>query len=108
MLKKSMYEVNEMTYRIRGWTIANRWTGLMRESVDYYVETGFIATVREWVGSGIRVTYYTPEGVVSGQEIYDAQSLRDRRLAATPSPPWWWGVKDQTEPTAPWWNEKDK
>ena len=22
-------------------------------------------------------------------------------------PPWWWGVEDQTEPTAPWWNEKD-
>ncbi len=23
------------------------------------------------------------------------------------SPPWWWGVTDQTEPTAPWWDEKD-
>ncbi len=22
------------------------------------------------------------------------------------TPPWWWNVKDQTEPTAPWWNEK--
>ena len=21
------------------------------------------------------------------------------------SPPWWWGVTDQTGPTAPWWEE---
>ncbi len=24
------------------------------------------------------------------------------------TPPWWWGVIDQTKPTAPWWNEKDQ
>ncbi len=107
MLKTSSYEGTEMTHQIRGWIIANRWTGLIIKSVDYYVETGFIATTRDWVGSVIQVTYYTPDGVVSGQEMYYAQGSGEKKLGSTASPPWRWEAKDQNEPTAPWWTGKD-
>ena len=22
--------------------------------------------------------------------------------------PWWWGMKDETRPTAPWWSERSR
>ncbi len=35
-----------------------------------------------------------PETPKHTDECYDEEKR---------SPPWWWNVTDQTEPTAPWW-----
>ena len=42
---------------------------------------------------------------------YRDQDTLDYRDQSQPvetkdAPPWWWGVTDQTEPTAPWWEEE--
>ena len=50
---------------------------------------------------------------LGGQSVREVQ--RVSRLPGLMDPdsnkrdaPWWWGVADQAEPSAPWWNENDK
>ena len=51
-----------------------------------------------------RYTIWNFDGTIQHQRPYYGDDVRkqERRKA----PPWLWGVTDQTEPTAPWWNEK--
>ncbi len=74
----------------------------------FYCETGFKAFEQLYEAGRIaRTTVWNRNGTVKRQtEVkFDGQipSVGHRG-----SPPWWWGVTDQTEPTAPWWNEKDQ
>ncbi len=84
-------------HEIRVHLFENRWTGkpLQRLQVGYYVENGFKAL--EVIPDVGRDTAWNYDGTVKFQKRPGV--LKD-------SPPWWFGVTDQTEPTALWWNKK--
>ncbi len=66
------------------------------------MESGFVMSER-WFEDGhrVRATYWSIEGTVTHQVD---RTNAERRS----SDPWWWGVKDQTSPTVPWWKEEGR
>ena len=76
--------------------VAGRW-GLFfcfRDTQDeWYTQTGLLSERCELLSG--RATCWNPDGTIEVQ--FNVKS-RDRRE----SPPWLWGMTDQTEPTAPW------
>ncbi len=72
--------------------------------VDFYVENGFKAReIENKDGEPYQGTAWHLDGAVA-EQFWDSDS--DGTLSNSgehkASPPWWWNVKDQTEPTAPW------
>lgn len=69
------------------------------DSVHYYGETGRRA-VEEHGNFGI--TTWNFDGTVKHQErLLDANGVPVNEHKT--SPPWWWGVENETAPSAPWW-----
>ena len=71
--------------------------------ITWYVETGFKckeAQLRSGAGSAIKCTAWDPTGKVISQRKLDPE----QGMIDNDSPPWWWGVSDQTSPTAPWFD----
>ena len=114
----------------RGWVMVIR--GRKRSQYQcfaYFVENGF-KSLETKPGNLLIETHWKFDGTISYQQrIVDKPLdqlpppvLRNHRGQAAQaagrttlkmieiknSPPWWWPVDDQTEPTAPWWNEKDQ
>ncbi len=87
-------------HKIRGPFTETRRANEPRQWVFYYVDSGFKAEEGEEAGMYSKKTVWNFDGTVRDQIRPDGHPRSD--------PPWWWGVTDQTEPTAPWWNEKDK
>ncbi len=97
----------------RGWVRVKRWadppvahgtatwyflsTGYKGQ--EYSIENGVIVGETTWKSDG---------SVLSQHRVRDEHgNLVDPygEKAERRSPPWWWGVTDQTEPSAPWWKE---
>ncbi len=91
----------------RGWETVKRWTDPPVQHgkiVHYYKKTGMKTMEGERHGRVFSQTSWNLDGTIRQQLRVDPNgTLEDKR-----TPPWWWGVKDQTEPTAPWWNEKQR
>ena len=84
---------------IRGLVSRHRWKGTRHGSRGaWYVESGYLANQAAPRG----LTHWGPDGVVLGQIFVEGNG--DERIIS--SPPWLWGVTDQTEPTAPWWGKE--
>ena len=79
----------------RGWTMEDRWTGHYVYLVGFYLETG----MKSLEGEGERITVWRIDGAVAFQEGDDGEKRR--------SPPWLWGVTDETSPTMPAWMKDD-
>ena len=103
---------------VRGWRKVNRWNAEEILQVSYYVRNGFKERVWEFKNGGsYRITFWRPDGTVDQQARFgdqlDLSSVdeflveeRGSELVDVPAersfnPPWWWGVTNQTEPTAP-------
>ena len=43
---------------------------------------------------------------VRGKDVFDELYTWRDNFESKDCPPWWWGVEDQTEPTAPWWGKE--
>ena len=71
----------------------------------WYVESGTLASEGDYRnGSPVSVTHWNNDGTVREQ-----RGWRDGvRLPKRTSPPWLWGVTDQTEPTMPEWMQDDE
>ncbi len=91
--------------RVYGWATVKRWTHPTVQHgnlVCYFVENGFKAKEEEYKdGRVTKGSEWNFDGTVSRQ-------IRSPWGRGRTSPPWLWGVTDQTEPSAPWWNEKDQ
>ncbi len=106
MLKTLDYESSFDGFASRGEMIHNRWTHYVYgKFVSYYVKTGFVSMMDDRRGGQICLTQYNVDGAVVYQSHATKRDGTD--LVSKRSPPWWWGVKDQTEPTAPWWGRND-
>ena len=72
-------------------------------SVGYWEENGFKSGQAHYRhGHKVRFTFWNFDGTVSWQ-LYDVVKNGKRVTERSKSsPPWWWDVEDQTEPTAPW------
>ncbi len=100
-------------HETRGWVRVKRTPTVVKqrsylvphgEFVSYYVENGYKASEGKLFGWDLETTQWAFDGTVK----YQVRARGDNPQITKHSPPWLWGVTDQTEPTAPWWNEKDK
>ena len=86
---------------IVGWYAVRRWEPgdvAHGKQVFFFRESGLKAHEGVWQrGWPFKFTSWNSDGSV--KEQYSLQGRRE-------SPPWLWGVTDQTEPTAPWWEEE--
>ena len=75
-------------------------------SIDWYVSSGFMAS-EELYRDGVllRETQYRPDGSVSWQ--FRAGPDANAEVGRLYSPPWLWGVEDQTRPSIPEWMKVD-
>ena len=86
----------------RGYITYNRWASPIdnpqpTEETFYFVRNGFKQMERftfPRTYAPNRMTRWRLDGTVEHQILGGE---------VKGSPPWWWGVTDQTEPTAPWW-----
>lgn len=111
------------------------WDWLNTDRVDFRIVVESGPTVRGWktvkrwgsragVKHGTETLWWQDTGLLHSKTIYDDGTLLgrtfwnrdgtvrvqvrayDRAPRPKTSPPWWWNVTDQTEPTAPWWTGK--
>lgn len=68
------------------------------EVVAHYVENGFLAYHKSVRPHEVRYTGWNIDGTLRVQ-----WHRATRRTEVREEAPWWWGVAEQTEPTAPWW-----
>ena len=121
MLKKIPYhKMGPMDFEghvLRCEMMVNRWTHASPRwpIVYYYLDTGCKAIEKHEEGEFLKETYWNYDGSVRAQilsQIVDKEGVAVGKVALGKinkrTPPWLWGVKDQTEPSAPWWHEKDK
>ena len=101
-------EQSQFTQPVRGWWTVKRWHrpsegAAHGRGITFYVENGMKAEEVEWKHGHLdHFTRWNPDGTISHQvRFYDDQGRRIE-LTRRDSPPWWWGVIDQTGPTAPW------
>ncbi len=103
-------------HRVVGWLNVNRRSGDPHGLLYYYAETG-MKYVEAAIKNDItwRATIWDINGKVVSQRFIhprnidlDPSSLKFvmSEIKTKTSPPWWFCVTDQTEPSAPWWNEK--
>ncbi len=88
----------------RTYETVSRWTGRPPKDAElitsYYVRSGFRKMVMQHtLGEDyVRHTQWNADGTVMSQSrlVGHATVIEEIR-----TPPWWWDVSDQTEPTAP-------
>ena len=84
------------TYGVARWSAKKELHGRV---VVYYKPNGFLAeSSLHRNGIWIRGTYWRIDGAVNYQFRNSGENIQRKK-----SPPWWWNVTAQTEPTAPWW-----
>ena len=74
-------------------------------SIMFYEENGYKAMEGLWRnGTAIKSTSWNPDGTISNQHRYNWQDVPGQQWdEMKTSPPWWWGVEDQTSPSDPQW-----
>ena len=84
---------------VKGWVTVLRGHLLVYhgESVVWYVENGMKAW--EVFHEHDRIVFST------NWDFHGRVTLQILHGTFRRTPPWLWGVTDQTEPTAPWWEE---
>ena len=88
----------EEVHTVGGYARVHKRSNEMQLRTGWYLETGFIGEeVTSWHPE-LRQTWYTRDGRVADQFSVSADGTAEERH----QPPWWWGVTDQAEPTAPW------
>ena len=108
MTKRDPCQNGSDGHEMRGWETVPRWEflGTHRSAELWFAETGFKASKGEWETAdrlaGFRITVWNPDGSVKMQ--LKGLPRRDKKA----SPPWWWGVTDQTEPSIPAWMKDDE
>ena len=90
-----------------GWVRTRRWCGRLHSWCSWYVENGFMARQGETVfdKKGTLVFHQTEwnrDGSIKQQDIGWYRGITLTFDEKPVSPPWLWGVTNQTEPTAPW------
>ena len=93
-----------------------RWVRESGREVAYYVGNGFKARERLVVGAEQRTTKWNYDGKVREQSVWIGDDFGEQSVwidlpggwMGKHSPPWWWGVEDQIEPTAPWWEDSSQ
>ncbi len=83
----------------------NRWTGTLHRAVSWYADNGFECSVIFLDGSEFCHTKWNHDGSVDSQMRNRFGTIQTRFKT---SAPWWWGAKDQTHPTAPWWKAEGR
>ena len=90
---------------VRGFFTVKRWQpspiyhGTCRV---WFVNTGYLFLEAEYEdGVCLRRTRYLPDGRVASQSLNHSKTPLTEE--ARDSPPWWWGVRDQTSPSDPQW-----
>ena len=101
------------SHQLRGWQTVKRWSPGTRHGprIVYYVDSGYRASEATYVdGSVTTQNIWNPDGSVLYQTTYlDANGNYMRKgQKANKSPPWLWGVTDQTEPSMPAWMKDDE
>ena len=91
-------EVRELTLTPEEKRAKARPPREMGRRTGWHLESGFVIEEVHEIYPARRFTWYTPEGRVLSQFWEDETGLSRTADAA----PWWWDVKDQTKPTAPW------
>ena len=97
----TVYE-NEL---LRGFRKARRWSGRLHGPHEmWFLRTGYQSS-RRWFEDGERTrwTNWEMDGAVRSQLWYENGTRKERH-----SPPWLWGVTDQTEPSMPAWMKDDE
>ena len=86
------------------WPIERRIRYVHGSFVTWHPSTGFkaVQAVCDY-GSSVRQTIWYPDGRVLMQS---RGHKGDADYEEMKSPPWWWGVQDQTEPTSPRWGKE--
>ena len=90
--------------QLLGWSRVHRWTGRLIYSVGFYPDTGIKALEAQFSeGHLSMLTVWRADGRVLAQmNAPRGVGTLETKVTA----PWLWGVKDQTEPTAPWWGKE--
>lgn len=96
--------VNGVPSQVRWYTWRARWRGNIVQHGYYYCRSGFVCSENTVVGGERRLTLYLPDGRVHKQRSYKRIGNSSQEEFRT-EPPWWWGVTDQSHPTAPWLND---
>ena len=92
----------------RGFSTTLRWGSVPVRSVyeerAWYVNNGFLCLETHRSNEvHVFITQWRPDGTIERQcQVQVVDPLKASRIAT--GPPWRWGMTDQTEPTAPWWN----
>ena len=119
VMTKRIGAVGNIGHPVTGWATVRRWWSHVEQgqpidtfshgpSVLYYDDTGFKAIEEHYkVGRVIRRTEWNLNGTVKRQTLWKESEGKVPSDTRT-SPPWLWGVTDQTKPTAPWWGERVK
>ena len=96
------------TKRVAGFKSINRWTKTEHGRLVFFdLESGRQVQEQVWSkGSCIRITKWSPRGTLYMQSRTRNEFGETIPAETTTSPPWWWGVENQTEPTAPWWGKE--
>ena len=103
-------EFRQDGHAVRGWEWVRRWTLLSDhpKAMFWYVETGFKACAYEH-SPILCVTDWHVDGTVKLQQwtVPGGKPTRGRRIETKSTPPWRWGVTDQTAPSMPAWMKDD-
>ena len=83
----------------------SRWTGKRYGPIGgWYVDSGLRVSAGIDFGNNRNLTNWRPNGVVAMQGVLAPSGFPTTQKD---SPPWLWGVTDQTEPTMPVWMKDD-
>ncbi len=108
MLRDSIYEGTRDGHAVVGHDTIYRFTGELHGDsaaywAAYYQENGFKALEEHRDGEVMnKTTMWGFDGRVKTQIRFP----EGKPVETKDAPPWWWGVQDQTEPTAPWWGKE--
>lgn len=91
--------------RVREYQEYHRWRRIAHGwQRGWFEHNGFLAYETEWRnGRPIRGTEWRRDGSI--REQWDDVD-RGGRAMSKRTPPWWWGVTEQSQPTAPWWGKE--
>ena len=92
------------SYDYRGQVLRHETDGRAFRASYWYLHNGFLRGYHVYRSGRLsRMTEWAPDGrvIVQKERIGDTD-----RFVVRYAPPWHWGVRDQTKPTAPWWGKE--
>ena len=93
---------------LRGWETWGRWGKAAQRRVVFHARTGFKANESSCESDGVHETWWRVDGRVLSQSSVDVVPTGQKvTFFRKTSPPWRWGVADQTAPSMPEWMKDD-